>query len=91
MLTRRYFIKSSAVVMAGFGIAPAWLARAAGPEDGKRKILISIFQRGAADGLNIVVPFFEKRYYDIRPSSGEKDLLSTEALLNQIKKINAGS
>ena len=68
MLTRRYFIKSSAVVMAGFGIAPAWLARAAGPEDGKRKILISIFQRGAADGLNIVVPFFEKRYYDIRPS-----------------------
>ena len=30
------------------------------------------------------------RYYDIRPSSGEKDLLSTEALLNQIKKINAG-
>ena len=28
------------------------------------------------------------RYYDIRPSSGEKDLLSTEALLNEIKKIN---
>ena len=30
------------------------------------------------------------RYYDIRPSSGEKDLLSTDALLNQVKKINAG-
>jgi peroxiredoxin len=28
------------------------------------------------------------RYYDIRPGSGEKDLLSTEALLNEIKKIN---
>jgi uncharacterized protein (DUF1501 family) len=68
MLTRRYFIKSSAVVMAGFGIAPGWLARAAGPGEGRRKILISIFQRGAADGLNIVVPFFERRYYEIRPS-----------------------
>ncbi|HET9219047.1 MAG TPA: DUF1501 domain-containing protein, partial [Terriglobia bacterium] len=68
MLTRRYFIKSSAVAMAGFGVAPAWLARAAAPAEGKRKILISIFQRGAADGLNIVVPFFEKRYYDIRPT-----------------------
>ena len=54
--------------MAGFGVAPAWLARAAAPADGKRKILISIFQRGAADGLNIVVPFFEKRYYEIRPT-----------------------
>jgi alkyl hydroperoxide reductase subunit AhpC len=31
------------------------------------------------------------RYYDIRPSSGEKDLLSTEALLNEIKKINQRS
>ena len=67
MLTRRYFIQSSAVVMAGFGLAPSWLARAAGAE-GRKKILISVFQRGAADGLNIVVPFFEKRYYDIRPS-----------------------
>jgi uncharacterized protein (DUF1501 family) len=68
MLTRRYFIKSSAVTMAGFGLAPSWLARAAAQGEGKRKILISIFQRGAADGLNIVVPFFEKRYYDIRPT-----------------------
>jgi uncharacterized protein (DUF1501 family) len=68
MLTRRCFIKSSAVAMAGFGIAPSWLARAAAPAGGKGKILVSIFQRGAADGLNIVVPHFEKRYYEIRPS-----------------------
>ena len=67
MLTRRYFIRASAVAVAGFGIAPAWLARAAATE-GKRKILISIFQRGAADGLNIVVPHFESRYYELRPT-----------------------
>jgi alkyl hydroperoxide reductase subunit AhpC len=30
------------------------------------------------------------RYYDIRPSSGEKDLLPTETLLNEVKKINSG-
>jgi uncharacterized protein (DUF1501 family) len=32
-----------------------------------RKVLVSVFQRGAADGLNMVVPFFEKRYYQLRP------------------------
>jgi uncharacterized protein (DUF1501 family) len=68
MLTRRYFIRSSAIAVAGFGIAPAWLARAAAPQQNKRKIVVSIFQRGAADGLNIVVPFFEPRYYELRPS-----------------------
>jgi uncharacterized protein (DUF1501 family) len=66
MLTRRYFIRTSAVVVAGFGIAPAWLARAAG--ENKRKILISVFQRGAADGLNIVAPYFDSHYYDLRPT-----------------------
>jgi alkyl hydroperoxide reductase subunit AhpC len=30
------------------------------------------------------------RYYDIRPSNNEKDLLSTETLLNEVKKINSG-
>src|SRR5262245_50939041 len=67
MLTRRYFIRASAVAVAGFGMAPSWLARAAAGES-NRKIVISIFQRGAADGLNVVVPYFEKRYYDLRPS-----------------------
>ena len=31
------------------------------------------------------------RYYDIRPSNTEKDLLTTEQLLNAIKKVNQGS
>jgi len=44
-------------------MAPAWLVRAAAQESRRRKILVAIFQRGAADGLNIVVPFFETRYY----------------------------
>src|SRR4030095_7624210 len=68
MLTRRYFIRASAITVAGAGLAPSWLARARSPGEGKKKILISVFQSGAADGLNIVVPFSEKRYYDLRPS-----------------------
>src|SRR5215471_2615714 len=70
MLTRRIFLRDSAVVMAGAGSAPFWLGRAAAGTQAKRKTLVVIFQRGAADGLNIVVPFAEKRYYELRPSIG---------------------
>jgi uncharacterized protein (DUF1501 family) len=68
MWSRRFFLRASAVAMAGVGVAPAWLVRAAAQQSRRRKILVAIFQRGAADGLNIVVPFFETRYYDGRPS-----------------------
>jgi uncharacterized protein (DUF1501 family) len=68
MLTRRFFLRASAVAMAGVGAAPSWLVRTAAQTSTRRKILVAIFQRGAADGLNIVVPFFEKRYYEARPS-----------------------
>ena len=70
MLTRRMFVRGSALVMAGAGAAPLWLRRAAAATPGRRKVLVAIFQRGAADGLNIVVPFGEKRYYELRPSLG---------------------
>ena len=59
--------------MAGAGAAPIWLQRAAFAQSpvsvgGRKKILVAIFQRGAADGLNIVVPFSEKRYRELRPT-----------------------
>src|SRR5258706_4302894 len=68
MLTRRFFLRASAVAMAGVGMAPAWLVRASAQAGRKRKIIVAIFQRGAADGLNIVVPFGEPLYYDLRPT-----------------------
>jgi uncharacterized protein (DUF1501 family) len=68
MLTRRIFLRGSAVALAGMGAVPAWLARAAAVEGKKRKTLVVIFQRGAADGLNIVVPFGDKRYRELRPT-----------------------
>jgi uncharacterized protein (DUF1501 family) len=70
VLTRRIFLRGSAVVVAGAGTVPFWLGRAAAATQARRKILVAIFQRGAADGLNVVVPFAEKRYYELRPTIG---------------------
>ena len=72
-ISRRIFLRNSAIAMAGVGAAPLWLERAAFAGDasapGSRgKVLVAIFQRGAADGLNIVVPHGEQRYYDLRPT-----------------------
>jgi uncharacterized protein (DUF1501 family) len=56
------------MVMAGMGSAPLWLTRTAAAESRKNKTLVVIFMRGAADGLNIVVPFGETRYRELRPT-----------------------
>src|SRR5688572_5138483 len=68
MRTRRAFLKDSTIAMFGVGAAPTWLARAASTGSGKRKILVAIFQRGAADGLNVVVPHGDANYYALRPT-----------------------
>ena len=73
MSTRRIFLRNSALAMVGAGSAPLWLQRAvyaAGAPSPRKKILVAIFQRGAADGLNIVVPHGEKAYYSLRPTIG---------------------
>ena len=71
-VSRRIFLRNSALAMVGVGAAPLWLERAAFALDTgarqRKKVLVAIFQRGAADGLNIVVPHGEQRYYDLRPS-----------------------
>ena len=69
--SRRLFLKSSALAMFGVGSVPTWLSRAVYAKDApeqRRKILIAIFQRGAVDGLNVVVPHGEASYYASRPT-----------------------
>ncbi len=69
--SRRIFLRNSAMAMVGVGAAPLWLQRAALADDAtgrKKKVLVAIFQRGAADGLNVVIPHGEQRYYDLRPN-----------------------
>jgi len=68
-ISRRYFIKNSGIAMLGMAALPSFLQRAVaaigGP--GKKKMVV-LFQRGAVDGLNVVVPFAEPRYYELRPT-----------------------
>ena len=72
-MNRRYFIKSGGIALATFGMmssTPKFLQRALAETaaGSKRKTLIAIFQRGAVDGLNMVVPYGESLYYDMRPN-----------------------
>jgi len=70
-ITRRVFLRNSALAVVGTNAIPSFLARAAlgAVESGaNHKRLVVIFQRGAADGLNIVVPHGEQAYYALRPS-----------------------
>jgi uncharacterized protein (DUF1501 family) len=70
-ITRRVFLRNSALAVVGTAAVPSFLARAASgaATPGVRpKRLVVIFQRGAADGLNIIVPHGETQYYAMRPS-----------------------
>lgn len=70
-ITRRTFLKGGAMAVVGTAVIPSFLTRAAlGATESstKSKRLVVIFQRGAADGLNIVVPHAEPAYYQMRPS-----------------------
>ncbi len=72
-VTRRFFLRSSALAAVCAGTFPRWMTRAMNSEQGKsphKDTLVVIFQRGAADGLNIVIPFGEKAYYRYRPTIG---------------------
>jgi uncharacterized protein (DUF1501 family) len=68
MMTRRVFLRNGSAALVSLGFTPAFIARAAQATQARRKIMIAIFQRGAVDGLNMVVPFGERAYYGNRPS-----------------------
>src|SRR5687767_15290552 len=71
-MERRAFVKSGALAVVTLGLSPSFLRRTAfGAEllrAPKGKTLICLFQRGAADALNMVVPHGDKSYYSLRPS-----------------------
>jgi uncharacterized protein (DUF1501 family) len=71
-ISRRFFLRNGALALAGTTALPAFLTRAvfaATTESSARgKRLVVIFQRGAADGLNIVIPWREPNYYAMRPT-----------------------
>jgi uncharacterized protein (DUF1501 family) len=86
-ITRRVFLKGGAMAVVGTAALPSFLTRAAfGAEvTGGHKKLVVLFQRGAADGLNIVVPHGEPSYYQMRPSlaiprTGENGVIDLDGM-----------
>ncbi|HKQ76052.1 MAG TPA: DUF1501 domain-containing protein [Blastocatellia bacterium] len=72
-MNRRFFLKNSGVALASISAAtmsPSFLTRALAQSNGngRRKILIAVFQRGAMDGLNAVIPYGDQDYYYLRSS-----------------------
>ncbi|MDQ3622990.1 MAG: DUF1501 domain-containing protein [Verrucomicrobiota bacterium] len=74
-LSRRLFLKNGSLALASVGTVPLWgpaflrqTVFAADPvrAAGGRKTLICIFQRGAADGISMVVPHGDPHYYEHR-------------------------
>ncbi len=69
-ITRRVFMKNSALAVVGTAVIPSFLTRAAYADltEGGKKRMVVLFQRGAADGLNIVIPHGDPIYYQLRPT-----------------------
>jgi len=67
-MNRRLFLKSGTMAMLSLGFAPSFLGRAAAAAGARRKLLVAIFQRGAVDGLNMIVPHGDADYYRLRPT-----------------------
>ncbi len=73
MISRRLFVKSGGLALFSLGLEPLFLARAAFstfhrsivPSD--HPVLVCLFQRGAVDGLNMIVPHGDPLYYEERP------------------------
>ena len=64
-------MRNGAMAVVGTAAIPSFLTRAAFAAEtaasGKKRFVV-VFQRGAADGLNIVVPHAESAYYSMRPT-----------------------
>ncbi len=70
MMTRRTFVKAGACALVAYAGAPRFLVRAAHAAEASGKVLVAIFQRGAVDGLSMVMPFGDPGYAAVRPSIG---------------------
>ncbi len=100
-VSRRMFLKSGAMALVSVGLAPAlgpdFLRSVVFADEpsrsrrasGGRKTLICIFQRGAVDGLSMVVPHGDPDYYRLRsvgpggialPRTGESGIIDLNGL-----------
>ena len=90
MMTRRIFLKNGSLALVSLGFAPVFIARAAQAAQARKKVLVAIFQRGAVDGLNMVVPFGDREYYKAGRRSRSRSRASAMAT-KRAPSISTGS
>src|ERR1044071_4409802 len=72
-ISRRVFVRAGALGLVSYGLDPLFLDRAAYAltrrtgAPASRRTLVCLFQRGAVDGLSMIVPHGEAEYYQERP------------------------
>jgi len=73
-ISRRAFLRAGGLAMMSYGMDPLFLARAVYAQPGGTpaakpgRVLVCLFQRGAVDGLSMVVPHGDAHYYKERPN-----------------------
>ena len=85
-ISRRVFVKSGGLALVSFGLDPLFLARAAFASTRlpayppTRPVLVCLFQRGAVDGLSMIVPHGDRVYYEERPriAIAERDVVDLD-------------
>ncbi len=65
-MNRRAFLRGAAATVAAAGLGPIFTLRPGRAQSSR--VLVVLFQRGAVDGLQTVVPYADQRYYDLRPT-----------------------
>src|SRR5499426_237098 len=72
MITRRTLLKAGGCALVAYAAAPRFLLRTARAAEARGKVLVAVFQRGAVDGLSMVMPHGDPGYAAVRPSIGLK-------------------
>ena len=71
-MQRRVFLRSGTFALVTLGLNPTFLRRTVFATElrgaARGKVLVVLFQRGAADALNMVVPHGDAAYYALRPT-----------------------
>src|SRR2546428_3881932 len=68
MPTRRTLLKAGGCALVAYAAAPRFLTRTARAAEARGKVLVAVFQRGAVDGLSMVMPHGDPSYAGARPS-----------------------
>jgi len=69
-ISRRVFLRGAGLAAVGVGMAPSSLLVRTALAASGAKVLVKVFLRGGADGLNFCVPYGDSEYYNLRQGIG---------------------